>query len=263
MKVVLVCSSLFILLLAYLFITFINQEDSGGNTINQEKEQGDMTTTPTTRILLAIAHPDDECMFFSPTLEYYQSIQGEESIVHVVCLSNGNADGLGKIREKELVNSCRCYGVARDHVAVVNDTNLPDGMDKDWDVTVISKYIQKYVDQWGITQILTFDHGGVSGHPNHISVSNGVKLYLKNNTKVKGYELESVNIIRKYIGIGDVFFSKWIFSSYDRLYTAYKLFGKNFEAMKQHASQLVWFRYLFVLFSRYSYCNTLVEIKQD
>ena len=40
--------------------------------------------------LLVIAHPDDECMFFTPTL---LGLQSQNVVVHVLCLSTGNFAG--------------------------------------------------------------------------------------------------------------------------------------------------------------------------
>jgi len=40
------------------------------------------------RALLVVAHPDDEAMFFTPTI---QSLQGQCSSIVILCLSNGEA----------------------------------------------------------------------------------------------------------------------------------------------------------------------------
>lgn len=68
----------------------------------------------TNQVLLVIAHPDDECMFFGPTLTSLRTLT--RSKVHVLCLSTGNADGLGSLRKKELVKSCQILGVPASHV---------------------------------------------------------------------------------------------------------------------------------------------------
>lgn len=39
------------------------------------------------RVLVVIAHPDDECMFFGPTITTLVSLV--KCRVHVLCLSNG------------------------------------------------------------------------------------------------------------------------------------------------------------------------------
>eukprot|EP01133_Synstelium_polycarpum_P016362 gene16362-19465_t len=76
------------------------------------------------------------------------------------------------------------------------------------------------------------------------------------------YQLETVNVIRKYIGLCDLLPSKLLASNErgDKLYTSFGLFGVNYEAMSKHKSQFVWFRHLFIFFSRYSYINTLKEV---
>jgi LmbE family N-acetylglucosaminyl deacetylase len=78
-------------------------------------------------ILLVIAHPDDEVMFFGPTLIGITNSSNENN-VRVLCLSNGtfflneltlgDADGLGHIRERELQDSLRHFGI--DQVETLN-----------------------------------------------------------------------------------------------------------------------------------------------
>ena len=90
------------------------------------------------RILLLIAHPDDEAMFFAPTL---LSLTRPElgNHVKILCLSSGkvqlhrrlarkltkalgNADGLGEIRKKELVKSGLQLGIGnKDDIHVIDD----------------------------------------------------------------------------------------------------------------------------------------------
>jgi N-acetylglucosaminylphosphatidylinositol deacetylase len=38
------------------------------------------------KILLIISHPDDECMFFGPTLLF---LQNQKNQIHLLCLSIG------------------------------------------------------------------------------------------------------------------------------------------------------------------------------
>ena len=74
-----------------------------------------------TNVLLLTAHPDDECMFFGPTVlaltENYHGIKQDPEHQHSVfsmCLSSGDADGLGAIRKKELNASLDVLGVDKD-----------------------------------------------------------------------------------------------------------------------------------------------------
>ena len=58
--------------------------------------------------LIVTAHPDDESMFMLPTIT---NLVKAGKTVNILCLSNGNADGLGKQREKEMEKACGFLGV--------------------------------------------------------------------------------------------------------------------------------------------------------
>lgn len=75
--------------------------------------------TNTSRILLLTAHPDDECFFFSPTILALQ----EEALrpkIYSLCLSTGNAEGLGETRKVELGRSLDVLGIEPDKRWVVD-----------------------------------------------------------------------------------------------------------------------------------------------
>eukprot|EP01015_Nassula_variabilis_P035847 TRINITY_DN9106_c0_g1_i1.p2 TRINITY_DN9106_c0_g1~~TRINITY_DN9106_c0_g1_i1.p2 ORF type:complete len:110 (-),score=34.40 TRINITY_DN9106_c0_g1_i1:184-513(-) len=74
--------------------------------------------------------------------------------------------------------------------------------------------------------------------------------------QIKVYSLETVKFpLRRYCGILDFFLSFYK----DFLYLNFNLFY-SLKAMSIHKSQFVWFRKLFVLFSRYTYLNNLNPI---
>ena len=87
------------------------------------------TTFPTLsgkRILLLIAHPDDEAMFFGATLRYLTHLSLGNQII-VLCFSSGDADGLGHIRKSELQKSALQLGITyTEHVVVIEDEKFPD-----------------------------------------------------------------------------------------------------------------------------------------
>ena len=62
-------------------------------------------------ILLLTAHPDDECMFFAPTLLALQETLKPPPTLYSLCLSVGNADGLGDVRRHELAASLDVLGI--------------------------------------------------------------------------------------------------------------------------------------------------------
>lgn len=73
----------------------------------------------TNNILIVTAHPDDECMFFGPTITGLRSLT--KSRLHVLCLSTGNAEGLGSIRKKELVKSCQTMAIQASNVKSIEN----------------------------------------------------------------------------------------------------------------------------------------------
>ncbi|KAF2078024.1 hypothetical protein CYY_000662 [Polysphondylium violaceum] len=262
-------------------------------------------------VAFVIAHPDDECMFFTPTILHYKRM--EYNII-VLCISSGNQAGLGRFRSIELVKSCNELGIPGKNVIVIDWPTLQDGMDQHWTAADVASLLEEMTTRYAVDEIVTFDEWGVSGHPNHCDTHRGVIQFLQNYQQarsknlphthrkqvedqkqnktagqmkeIRGYKLETVGIIRKYIGIWDIWVSK-LFGAIDGdsyhakhnnstdssssshsnsnptiMYTSTQLFPPcSYDPMKQHQTQLVWFRYLFIFLSRYSYINTLTEIK--
>jgi len=64
----------------------------------------------TRRALLVTAHPDDEAMFFAPSILALNKADSGVSLFHV-CLSNGDSEGLGKERKAELEISLDILGI--------------------------------------------------------------------------------------------------------------------------------------------------------
>lgn len=89
-------------------------------------------------ILLVVAHPDDEVMFFSPILE---RLVAKKVDTYLYSLSNGNADGLGVQRTKEFVDCANMMGISKSYVEVVDHPNLQDGMKNDWSEELISSLV--------------------------------------------------------------------------------------------------------------------------
>ncbi|ORX62205.1 LmbE-like protein [Hesseltinella vesiculosa] len=215
--------------------------------------------------LLLIAHPDDECMFFGPTLMSIRA-NSPKTKIHVVCLSTGDAVGLGDQRKKELKRSCHVFGIAPGHVRTFDHKDLRDGMKNRWPPKLIADLVKEVIDKYRIDTVITFDDFGVSGHLNHQAAYHGIQEYLRTHAYLQVYKLKSISLVRKYIGIVDVLFVKaqqlivrpptapWISISSPPAYL------QTHKAMRQHRTQLVWFRWLYVTFSRYMYINELEQV---
>lgn len=112
---------------------------------------------------------------------------------------------------------------------------------------------------FNLTQILTFDAHGVSGHPNHMAVHVGARRVqaLAKIPRLDILSLDTRSVASKYTGIAA--------ATWDRLWPQRGLqtlahpfqYERSLAAMREHASQLVWFRYLYVLFSSYMHVNAV------
>lgn len=211
------------------------------------------------RVLFVIAHPDDECMFFGPVIRNFT--RKNDCRVYLACLSTGQNKDMGPKRKKELYNSCKVLGIDDSSIIVHNHTNLPDSMDVRWPIEIVSQLILKHVETYDIDTLITFDRYGVSGHCNHYSIYYAVANLILEKKLPKNcmvYVLESVNILRKYALFLDITLS--LILSRIRYAVSCKERSKISKAMKQHKSQLVWFRYLYINFSRYLFINTLQQM---
>jgi N-acetylglucosaminylphosphatidylinositol deacetylase len=146
-----------------------------------------------------------------------------------------------------------------------------------------------------IDVLVTFDAGGVSSHPNHASLYHGARAFVagllqgKPTSPVALYTLSSVNMLRKYSSIGDAvttLVAYWMRARNDdgtneskdgkeahpsglvfmNSLTGEAALGTAWSAMTDaHKSQMVWFRYLWITFSRYMVINDLwlEEVRED
>nr|XP_008532831.1 PREDICTED: N-acetylglucosaminyl-phosphatidylinositol de-N-acetylase isoform X1 [Equus przewalskii] len=71
------------------------------------------------RSLLVIAHPDDEAMFFAPTVLGLARLRHRVSLL---CFSAGNYYNQGEIRKKELLQSCDVLGIPPSSVRIIDNS---------------------------------------------------------------------------------------------------------------------------------------------
>lgn len=209
------------------------------------------------RLLLVTAHPDDETMFFAPLL--VAAVQ-QHARVFVLCLSTGDADGKGEVRAKELLRACAVFGISTRDVTVLDHPHLRDGMHTNWSPVLVAELVAAHLRNVKPDALVTFDAFGVSGHGNHIHTYQGCVLAV---SKVResielahlgGYVLQSTSLLRKFLGPLDTLLSL-ARKDYVAVAVTFNIL-LVFRAMTQHWSQLLWYRLLFLLLSRFSYVNT-------
>ncbi|XP_058794875.1 N-acetylglucosaminyl-phosphatidylinositol de-N-acetylase [Phymastichus coffea] len=210
---------------------------------------------PPSRLLLVIAHPDDEVMFFGPII--YWLTQYDASQVYLLCFSMGG----NKRRKEELWACAKRLGIPEANITIMMYTELPDDPKVQWPEDVVAESILHYIQSYKIDAVVTFDKHGVSKHRNHISLYYAIaSLCIEKKVPhyCKLYTLETVNIFRKYTQLLDLPIS--VLSAPYWYIITYKQRHYISNAMKEHKSQYVWFRKLYMIFSRYTLINTLQEV---
>ncbi|PNF27907.1 N-acetylglucosaminyl-phosphatidylinositol de-N-acetylase [Cryptotermes secundus] len=235
------------------------------------------------RVLFVIAHPDDECMFFGPVI--LKLAQQSDCQIFILCLSEGDYNQEGVVRKQELWDSCRILGIPDsnitlcksqyEHVNIVlffmckviyffyrRNSYLPDDPAVRWREDIVANLLLNHIEALSIDTVITFDKLGVSRHQNHISIFYAT-AYLCMEQKLpsycKAYALESINTLRKYSAMLDIPISYLLSSYWYIISLSDRKILKT--AMAAHRSQYVWFRKLYMNFSRYAVINTFKEIE--
>ncbi|XP_066221051.1 N-acetylglucosaminyl-phosphatidylinositol de-N-acetylase isoform X3 [Saccopteryx leptura] len=208
------------------------------------------------RTLLVIAHPDDEAMFFAPTL---LGLARRRHRVFLLCFSAGNYYNQGETRKKELVQSCDVLGIPPSSVMIIDSRDFPDDPGVQWDTEHVARVLLRHIEEHDINLVVTFDAGGVSGHSNHVALYVAARTLHSERKLPEGctvLTLQSVNVLRKYLSLLDLPFS--LLRARDVLFVlGSEEAARAKRAMSCHRSQLLWFRRLYVLFSRYMRINSL------
>lgn len=208
--------------------------------------------------LIITAHPDDEAMFYSPMLKYLTELNCK---IKILCLSTGNYDGIGSIREEEFRSISK--ELRMEDNAILDHKDLQDHFSKKWNDQIVSEQIKAYIDNnKDIGTIITFDENGVTKHPNHISCYDGLVYYLKENREeikkegIQVYLLDSFSFISQYTFILPFIYFYFKEHGYfnSKLMFPYRL-------MQIYKSQFKLFRKVHVLISCYSYLNSFTKIE--
>ncbi|KAK1925444.1 putative deacetylase LmbE-like domain-containing protein [Papiliotrema laurentii] len=225
--------------------------------------------------LVVTAHPDDEAMFFAPTI---LALVRHGWQVDGLCLSTGDQAGLGDARRQELVKSYGQLGVPAENVQIVDDSRLQDGMDQHWDASVIQSTLQTHLNEHPASLIITFDKNGISQHPNHRALPHALtspklpassRVLLLRSPGLLGKFTGPLYPIYHIVSTGLAPVTGWLpFGSTPKsgssigetiiVVSSGSAWVQGWMAMLQHRTQLVWFRWLYLFFSRLMWVNELV-----
>ena len=122
-------------------------------------------------IVAVFAHPDDESFGPGGTLHKL----AKENDVYIICVTNGDGKMgdrkkevvLGKTRKKELLASSRMLGVRKVFFLGYRDGSLNNNMYHN-----LAGKIRPLLENLKPEQLITFEPRGISGHTDHIVVSN-------------------------------------------------------------------------------------------
>ena len=177
--------------------------------------------------------------------------------------------------------------------------NFPDTMSRKWSADLIADVLSERLMLTGrqttqpassksqkahVDVVITFDEEGVSSHPNHISLNDGAKAFIK---QIRGatdipsttsreesslvlYALRSTNVLRKYLSVFDApmtMLQHFTSKQHTVALPSSLLFLSNLSNYKiarkamtmAHKSQMVWFRWGWISLSRYMLLNDLTK----
>ncbi|WVR05587.1 hypothetical protein IAU60_002606 [Kwoniella sp. DSM 27419] len=217
--------------------------------------------------LVLTAHPDDEVMFFSPTI--LGLLQGGWD-VNGLCLSSGNSSGLGETRKEELMRSYEVLGVDKSRVKLIEHPELRDSMTEHWDPKLVAGLVDGHLAESPVSLIITFDEKGITHHPNHMVLPLAL-AHLRTSPPPRTAHLRSPSTLAKFTGplyplylrlssrIGHSRLSEHQHSTQPLiLISSTSQWAQSIRAMMSHQSQLVWFRWLYLAASRLMWVNELV-----
>jgi LmbE family N-acetylglucosaminyl deacetylase len=137
------------------------------------------------KILVVLAHPDDESFGMGGTLAYYVK-KGVE--VHLVCATRGEAgevppemlegfDSVAKLRENELRCAAGILGLTSVHFLEYRDSGMPGSPDNHHPdalarapVEDVAAKVTGYIREIRPDVVITFDPMGGYHHPDHIAI---------------------------------------------------------------------------------------------
>jgi N-acetylglucosaminylphosphatidylinositol deacetylase len=205
------------------------------------------------KVLFITAHPDDESMFFSPTISSLREAGWE---LHILCMSHS-----GDIRKEELRNAVNSMGFRYSNVHI---RNYEDGFDSKLNLSDVADDIVEVAKDFDM--IVSFDGMGVTQHPNHIAVyqayRKAAKRILNDYPHTKLLVLDSMSPLTRFLGPIPFIFTylkHFIFPDTVVIYGNVIPY-ESWRGMSFHESQWIWYRKLNVVFSSHHYYNELAEL---
>jgi LmbE family N-acetylglucosaminyl deacetylase len=200
------------------------------------------------KLVVVFPHPDDEA-FATGGLMLVAKKLGWET--YVILLTKGgagkifiNPNGMSakQLREHEAKKSAKTLKVSKLLVGDFDDGNLKKDKER-W-----SGWLKKQIKAINPSVVVTFDHSGITGHPDHISLSLGVKEVIA-SMKIKPdlFWITTPEKLKNKISGSEL--SKYISNPTHKLHLNSEIINK-FYAIYSHKSQktIPFSKLLFLLF---------------
>lgn len=144
-------------------------------------------STEKRKLLVVMAHPDDETFGTGGTLAYYAS-KGVE--VHLICATRGEVgdvepemlvgfESIADLRESELRCAAETLGISQVHMLDYRDSGMPGSIDNVHPRALAAAPVEKvageivqYIRELKPEVVITFDPIGGYHHPDHIAIHN-------------------------------------------------------------------------------------------
>jgi len=133
-----------------------------------------------------------------------------------------------------------------------------------WEAGPILKHLASFLNVHGnLSLLLTFDDQGVSGHVNHVSLP----LALLSAQSQPDFQLQlppEYVLLSSPLSPKFISFVAWFMPLHASPSARYALdfaqYTQGVRAMLAHRSQMVWFRWLYISFSRYMWTNEFLPL---
>lgn len=103
------------------------------------------------------------------------------------------------------------------NVTLMKCTLLPDDPRVEWKVEVLSQLLLNYVEALDVDLLITFDKEGISQHKNHQAIYYATASLCLSGlmpASCKILVLDTVNVLRKYLSLFDVFITLLLSTSW-------------------------------------------------
>jgi len=212
------------------------------------------------RVCFVIAHPDDESVFFLPTVKKAVDSNCE---VFILCLSDGGFRGRGSKRKGELFDAMSVIGIPVDHITVLSDSSFQDSKIHFWDAAHLRPVIKEHLKLNKADVVITFDLAGASAHPNHCATAYACStLAQQKETSWDCYLLNSYSQFYSFEILLEIAFEPHVVFSPFGFWWSVQCLRKHQTQWHKHIFKYMLLMRLRSVLSNYMYINSFYKVQK-